>query len=82
MEELTARFAGIFTSLLIPETARKTLEELTGSPHILRVRLTLQVRTEINRQKLLLLASKNQLQLQPEINRRLYLLDTDAMLNY
>ena len=24
------RFVGIFTSFLIPETARKTLEELTG----------------------------------------------------
>lgn len=25
------RFCGIFSSLLIPETARKTLEELTGT---------------------------------------------------
>ena len=24
------RFAGIFTSILIPETARRTLEDLTG----------------------------------------------------
>ena len=27
---LTVRLVGIFTSLLIPETKRKTLEELTG----------------------------------------------------
>ena len=30
---LTFRFAGIFSSLLIPETKRKTLEELTGEDH-------------------------------------------------
>jgi PHS family inorganic phosphate transporter-like MFS transporter len=31
------RFLGIFTSLLIPETKRKTLEELTGEDHWLRI---------------------------------------------
>jgi len=30
---LTSRFVGIFTSLLIPETKRKSLEELTGEAH-------------------------------------------------
>jgi MFS transporter, PHS family, inorganic phosphate transporter len=30
---LIVRFVGIFTSLLIPETKRKTLEELTGEDH-------------------------------------------------
>ena len=30
------RFVGIFTSFLIPETARKTLEELTGMPSFVK----------------------------------------------
>lgn len=30
---LINRFVGIFTSMLIPETKRKTLEELTGEDH-------------------------------------------------
>lgn len=31
------RLVGIFTSLLIPETKRKTLEELTGEDHWLNM---------------------------------------------
>lgn len=34
---LQARFVGIFTTLLIPETKRKTLEELTGEDHWLNM---------------------------------------------
>ena len=34
---LTTRFVGIFTSLLIPETKRRTLEEMTGEDHWLNI---------------------------------------------
>jgi hypothetical protein len=34
---LTLRFVGIFLSFLIPETKRRTLEEMTGEDHYLRM---------------------------------------------